>query len=255
LSRLQRSWTWGSDAEDVRADQLLGLDVEAPVEPYAAAQRLERQEVRVHPAPSDHVTARGREIHLAEAGQQRTGEEQRRTDLRRHLPVHVAHGHTGRVDAHGVRPGPDDLRAERLHDLEQVQDVADPGDVPQNDRLGGEQTGGDAGEGGVLVAGRANAAGQDVATLDDESGHLVGGGTSRTGTGRARNRTPASGGPNISGRIRIQQLTHDEVPPRSDGAGGAKSPRPAGRERARCVPVWDPRPAWLPRETPVYTGP
>ena len=106
----QRSWMCGSQAawpthrlalgEHGRHDRVLGRHDATPrrgtarlprspsvahlvgaVELDLDAELRERVDVRVEPAPADHVAARRRHGHAAEAREQRPGEQERRADL------------------------------------------------------------------------------------------------------------------------------------------------------------------------------
>src|SRR5919106_2787655 len=70
-----------------------------------------------------------------------------------------------------VAPGPLDLGAEVVEQLHHRLDVADSRDVCERHRFGGEEARGEDRQGAVLVAGRAHAAVERAAALDDEGLH------------------------------------------------------------------------------------
>ena len=72
---------------------------------------LERVDVRVEPAPADHVAARRRHDGAPDAPEQRPGEEERRADVARELGVDLV-ADVGGVHAYGVRVDPLHLGAE-----------------------------------------------------------------------------------------------------------------------------------------------
>ena len=70
-----RTGNRGLIEEEVRADQTIGPDLEAVIQNELTAERLERQEVRIHPATPDDVSTWRREMHVAESRQKRTGQK------------------------------------------------------------------------------------------------------------------------------------------------------------------------------------
>ena len=68
---------------------------------------------------------------------------------------------------------PLDRRAEVLEQVEHRLDVADARHVAHDDLLRGERGCGQAGQGGVLVAGGDDVAGQRDAPVDDELLHAI----------------------------------------------------------------------------------
>jgi hypothetical protein len=78
------------------------------------AERLERVEMGVQPAPADHVTAWRRQQRLAEARQQRAGDQERCTDPLGEPGIDGGLGHRVRLQGDGVAVAPLDLHAEIL---------------------------------------------------------------------------------------------------------------------------------------------
>ena len=149
--------------------QAVGRHLEAALDLDARAEPLQRVDVRIEPAPADHVAARRRHACAAESRQQRAGEQERRSDPLGENRVDLGRRQPTRIDAHLVRPGPLGARASGTQQLEHRLDVADARDVGERDRLAGEQARGEDRQRAVLVPGSANAAVERVSTLDDES--------------------------------------------------------------------------------------
>ena len=115
--------------EDVGADELLGLELVAVAHRDRGTELLERQEVRVHPAPADHVSAGRRERDRAEAGEQRPGQQDRRADPGAERRVERLGPHASRVDPDQVGAGPFDRGTEIDQDREHRLDIPDARDV------------------------------------------------------------------------------------------------------------------------------
>ena len=192
----QRSWTCGSQAalpivvspgasdgghdrvlgrhharlveEDVGAAQALRLHLVAALDLDPRAEAFERVDVRIEPAPADHVASRRRHARPAEAREQRAGEQERRPDPLRENPIDLVGREPLRIDAHLVRPRPLRVGAGPADELEHRLDVANPRDVRERHRLVGEQAGGEDRQRAVLVPRGADAAAERVSTLDDE---------------------------------------------------------------------------------------
>ena len=79
--------------EEALADEPVGADVVGAVQLDLDAELLERVDVRVEPPAADHVAARRRHRHPAEARQQRAGEQERGADLAAELRVERGLGH------------------------------------------------------------------------------------------------------------------------------------------------------------------
>ena len=82
-------------------------------------------------------------------------------------------GDAGGADRDLVLPAPLHGGAEVLQEVEHRLDVADARDVAHDDLVRGQRGRGEAGQGGVLVAGRDDRAGQRSAPVDDELLHAV----------------------------------------------------------------------------------
>ena len=139
---------------------LSGLDL--------GAERGERVDMGVDPAPADDVSARRRHRGGAEAGEQRPREEDGCADLVAELLVELRRRHARRVDAHLVRADPVGLRAGTADEGEHRVHVEDPRDVLELDGLAREQRRGENRQRGVLVPGRLHAPGERVPSLDHE---------------------------------------------------------------------------------------
>jgi hypothetical protein len=72
------------------------------------------------------------------------------------------------MDPDGGFPRPLDHSPERSHKFEKGLDITDSRDVLQDDRLSSQESGSNAGEGGVLVPRRANGSGEGVSPLHDK---------------------------------------------------------------------------------------
>jgi hypothetical protein len=151
---------WGSQAVRPELEPLADVDLRAKLG--------EGVDVRVEPAPADHVAAGRRHARAAQACEQRAGEQERRADLARERRVQLVRGDVGCMDADLVLADPLRVRAERGDQSHHRVDVADPRHVAQHDRLAREQAGGEHRQRAVLVPGGANPAAQGVAALDHE---------------------------------------------------------------------------------------
>ncbi len=98
--------------EHVRPGEGLRLEPVAVPDLHHRAQRLERQKVRIHPAPSDHVAAGRRQRHTPESGQHRTGEQNRGADPGAQRGIELTRLRGTRVDDYRVGRRPFDLRAQ-----------------------------------------------------------------------------------------------------------------------------------------------
>ena len=110
-------------------------------------------------------------LRLAEAGQQRPGEQERGADLVRELLVDGDVGDAGGAEAQAVVGDPGDLDAEPLEQRDLRLGVADPRHPVQQQLLLGEQAGGEDRQGRVLVAGDGHLARERRASFDDELLH------------------------------------------------------------------------------------
>src|SRR6266540_499790 len=119
------------------------------------------------------------------AGQQQRAADQGAEHGIQRGPVDVAG-----VDAHGVGLDLGHLGAGGGDELEHGLDVADVGDVSQQDWLIGEQRSGNDRQSTILVAGRADHATQRLSTFDDETFHS----TPRDRNGRTADHSTARWG-------------------------------------------------------------
>ena len=181
----QRSWTCGSQAalpitvspgaSDGGHDRVLGRHdarlVEEDVARRAGPSRLhlvaarrsrsrapsslERVDVRIEPAPADHVAARRRHARAAEAREQRAGEQERRADpVRERLVEPRATRCPPRATRTSFGPSTPRSAPRSREQLEHRVDVADARHVRQRHRLVGEQARGEDRQRAVLVPGR-----------------------------------------------------------------------------------------------------
>ena len=150
------------------------------------SERAERVQVRIQAAAPDHVAAGRRQQRLAEAGEQRPGDQERGADLLGQVGVDVGLGDRVGLQGDDVPVAPVDLHAEILQQHDQGLGVADPGHVPEHDLLVREQARGQQRQGRVLVAGGHDGAGQRHAAFDDELFHQGWQRRGRTGVGPAR---------------------------------------------------------------------
>ena len=95
-----------------RAAQPVGAELVDAVDVDVGAERGERVDVRVEAAAADHVAARRRHGHPAEAREQRPGEQERGADLARELGVEVGLARR-RADRRGPRSRPSTRRRRR----------------------------------------------------------------------------------------------------------------------------------------------
>jgi len=122
--------------EEVGAGQAIGLDGISPVERYRRPKCLEGEEVGIHPTAPDHVSTGRREFYVSEARKQGTRQKQGGPDASSELDVDRIGAYPPGVDRDFVRRTPADVRPERLHDLKEGLDVANPRDVFERDGLG-----------------------------------------------------------------------------------------------------------------------
>ena len=205
-SRRARSWTWGSQAAfaivvgpAVSAAAISafsvaiteGSSMKIPQGFEAAVRRrdldpalaldqgahvAEGVEVRVEAPPADEVAARRRHPRLAEARQQRAGEQERGADPRGQLLVDLGVRDGVGLEAKLVVAAPVGLHAEPLEQGDLGLGVADPRHVGEHELLVGEQAGGDDRQRRVLVPGGDDLARERAAALDDELLHRCGDG-------------------------------------------------------------------------------
>ena len=151
------------------------------------AEREERVEVRVQPAAADHVAAGRRHQRGAEAGQQRPGDQERRRGCARRGRRRRRCVRTSSAWSATVLPSRHSTLTPRSASRSSIASrVADPRDVVQHDLLLRQQARGEQRQGGVLVAGGHDGAGQRHAAFDDELLHK--------GWERSEERTPVRPG-------------------------------------------------------------
>ncbi len=125
----------------------------------------------IEAATSDHVAAGRRHVGLAEAGEQRAGQQERGADALGQAGVHLGVGDPVAADRDHVLVAPLSLRAEVHEQLDHRLHVADARHVAQHDLLGRQQRGGECGQRGVLVAGGYERPGEGRSAFDDELLH------------------------------------------------------------------------------------
>ena len=132
------------------------------------AEGGEGHQMRIDSAAADHVAAGRRYLGRPEAGEQRAGQQDRRPDPRAQVGVQPRPRHLGRPHPDGVAVEPLDLHPDVHEQGDHRLHVADPGDVLEGDRIGGEQARCQGRQRRVFVACRANGAGKRHAPLDHE---------------------------------------------------------------------------------------
>jgi hypothetical protein len=137
----------------------------------AGAEILEGVEVGVEAPAADEIPARRRHPRLAEAGEQRAGEQERGADLLREILVDRDIGDRGGAEADAVIGHPGDLHPEPLEQGKLRLGVANARHPVQEQLLLGQQTGGEDRQRRVLVAGDGHLAGERHAAFDDEFLH------------------------------------------------------------------------------------
>ena len=147
----------------------LGLELVAVAHRDRGAQLLERQEVGVDPAPADDVSAGRRERDLAEAGEQRSGQQDRGADPGAERRVERLGPHPSRVDPHQIGAGPLGRGPEIHEDREHGLDVPDARDVVELHRTVGEDGGGEDRKRRVLVAGGTHGTAQRSTAAHEEA--------------------------------------------------------------------------------------
>ena len=136
------------------------------------AEGLEAGDVGVDAAAADDVAPRGGDGDLAEAGEKGAREEDGGARLRAEAGVEDRGGEIARADGDAVGRLVDfGLGAEGAEKLDRREDVADQGEVFEDDGFVREEGGREHGEGRVLVARRRVCAGKGFAAFDDELGH------------------------------------------------------------------------------------
>ena len=122
------------------------------------AEALERQEVRVDAAATDHVAARRRERDASEPRQHRPGQQDRGADLFAQRRVERLRLGAARIDFHSIGPVPLHARPDVLQQRQERLNVANARDIVDTTRTVGEECRRENRKGRVLVAGGANRA-------------------------------------------------------------------------------------------------
>ena len=113
--------------EVARAQAAVGREqADVAVELDVGAERAERVEVRVQPAPADHVAAGRRQQRGAEAGEQRAADEHRGADPLGEVGVDVGAADRVGLEVDAVAVAALDLHPEVGEQVEQRLGVADP---------------------------------------------------------------------------------------------------------------------------------
>ena len=131
------------------------------------AQLLEGEKMRVEAAAADDIAAGRRQRHLAAAGEQRPGQQDRGADPRAEFGIEISGADVLGVNRERVALLPFGRSADRADQFDQRFGVADARHVFQRDRMLGEQGGGDDRQRGILVAGRLDRSREPVAAFDD----------------------------------------------------------------------------------------
>src|SRR6266850_2292759 len=131
------------------------------------AQLLEGKEMRVEASPADDIAAGRRQRHLAAAGQQRPGQQDRGADPRAEFGIEIGGANFLGVDRQRVACLPLGGSTDRADQFDQRFGIADARYVFQRDRMLGEQGGGDDRQRGILVAGRLDRSREPVAAFND----------------------------------------------------------------------------------------
>ena len=147
------------------------LDPAVALDPGAEVD--EGVEVGVEPAAADEVAPRRRHPRLAEARQERPGDEEGGADAVREVAVDLDLGHVAGAEAEAVVRHPDRLDPEALEQRDLGLGVADPRNPVQEQLLLGQKAGGEDRQGGVLVARSGDLAAERRPSLDDEFLHRV----------------------------------------------------------------------------------
>ena len=146
-----------------------GLQLDHPRSGDGGAEVAEGVEVRIEAAAADRVAAGRRHPDLAEAREQRAGEQERGPDPGREAPRRPRSSPTrGGAEPDVVGAEPLDLDPELGQDRDLRLGVADARHVAQDDVLLGEQAGGEDRQCRVLVAGGRDLPAERDAALNHE---------------------------------------------------------------------------------------
>ena len=140
----------------------------------AGAEVDEGVEVSVESAAADEIASRRGHPGLAEACQQRPGEQERGADAVREIAVDLDLGHGTGAEPEAVVGDPHRLDSKSLQESDLGLGVADPRNPVQEHLLLGQQAGGEDRQGSILVAGRGDLAAERRSSLDHEFLHRSG---------------------------------------------------------------------------------
>src|SRR5206468_48158 len=161
----------GGDAgfieEYVRAPQFGRAELQPVRGGDGSAQLLEGEEMRVEATAADDVAAGRRQRHLAAAGEQRPGQQDRGADTGTEFGIEVGRADFLGVDIKRVARSPFRRGPDRTDQFDQRFGVADARHVLQRDGMLGEQGSGDDRQRRVLVAGRLDRSREPVAAFND----------------------------------------------------------------------------------------
>jgi hypothetical protein len=157
--------------EDRLPAQLGGAHLEAAVDVDLDAELCEPVDVRVEPAPPDHVPAGRRHDRAAEACEQGPGEQERGADAAAQLLVELGLADAGGIDPDLVVPRPLGIGADVEQELDHCVDVADPRHVREHHGLGGEHGRRQDRQRPVLVPGGPDRAAERPSAFDHEGLH------------------------------------------------------------------------------------
>ena len=147
---------------------LRGTQREVALDLYLGAECGEGVQVRVDPAAADHVATWRRHEHLAAAGEQGAGQQNRGADPHAQRPVDRGCDVAGSLDAQRVALEPFHLSARRADELSHHLDVADARHVLDHALVLGQQAGRDDRQRAVLIATDLYTSGERRAALDHE---------------------------------------------------------------------------------------
>src|SRR5438128_2519106 len=156
--------------ENIGPGEALRLELVGGAAGGLRAEPPEGGEMRADAPPADHVAARRREAHPAEAREHRAGQQDRRADARAQGRIELARLGARGIHLHGVRTEPAHFRAEMRQQREHRLDVADVRHVVDAAGPIGEQRCLEDRKDRVLVAGRADRAFHGAAARDRKGG-------------------------------------------------------------------------------------
>ena len=137
--------------EDVRSCQCGRLELESIGGGDCGAELLEGEKVRVDTTTPDHVATGRGQNHMSTTGQERTGQENRRTNLGAQVGVELVGSDVLGTDDEGIPLAPLGLCPHRLQELDEDLGVANSRHVLERHFMLSEEGRGDNGERGVLL--------------------------------------------------------------------------------------------------------